>query len=1085
MEREVGAQVAPPIFIHQALPGHFLESSPMAKKRDFPWQNPNFQLHHQQQQQQQWLNTGFRNPKNNWNPKAWDWDSVMFAAKPSLEAPEVLCIGTAAEMEHKKKTEESFIKPLVLKKCFSDEEDRENLQLKLGGGSYSVDEPAAARPNKRVRSGSPSGSSSYPMCQVDDCKGDLSNAKDYHRRHKVCELHSKTTKALVGKQMQRFCQQCSRFHPLSEFDEGKRSCRRRLAGHNRRRRKTQPEDVPSRLLLPGNRENSGSGSLDIVNLLTILARLQGNNTNKITNVTSLPDRDRLIQIISKINSLPVSANSSARLPVAGTLDLNISQMPQTCSEQTSKMNEISSSPSTVDLLAVLSAALTTSSPDTVGGLSQGSSDSSGDDKSKVNCLEKATGFNLQSQPSPVFPTVRTERNNGTFRSPLEVSEGPVQEIRQSLPLQLFNSSPEDNSPPKVGSARNYFSSESSNPMEERSSSSSPVVVQKLFPLYSATEVMKHERMAIEASTSHGWNSPLELLKGSRGRAENDVGPHLPYQAGYTSSSGSDHSPSSSNSDIQDRTGRIIFKLFDKDPSNIPGTIRTQILNWLSHSPSEMESYIRPGCVVLSVYVSMRSFVWEELEEDLRQRVSSLIQSSNSDFWRNGRFLIHTDRQIASHKDGKIRLCKSWRTWNAPELMSVSPLAVVGGQETSLVLRGHNLTVPGTKIHCTYIGGYISKQVSESAYSGTMYDDSSSESFSFPGGVPNVLGRCFIEVENGFKGNSFPVIIANATICQELRTLESEFKEDARVADGISEDHVQAFERPRSKEDILHFLNELGWLFQRKNYPTCNKVPNFSHARFKFLFIFSVERDWPALVRMLLDILVERDSDGLSGESLETLFEIHLLNRAVKRKCRKMVDMLLHYSLGSNSDSQKYLFTPNMAGSGGFTPLHLAACMLDSEDMVDMLSDDPQEIGLNCWNSLLDAKGQSPYEYAAMRNNHSYNSLVARKLAGKRNNQVSITISNEEVSLDQSWIIPEPNKPNPQLLQGRSCAQCAVMATLRLRRVIGAQGLLHRPYVNSLLAIAAVCVCVCVLFRGFPQTGSVAHFKWEDVDFGWS
>lgn len=64
-----------------------------------------------------------------------------------------------------------------------------------------------------------------------------------------------------------------RFHPLSEFDEGKRSCRRRLAGHNRRRRKTQPEDASSKLAA-GNRENI-NGSMDIVNLLAILAKLQG------------------------------------------------------------------------------------------------------------------------------------------------------------------------------------------------------------------------------------------------------------------------------------------------------------------------------------------------------------------------------------------------------------------------------------------------------------------------------------------------------------------------------------------------------------------------------------------------------------------------------------------------------------------------------------------------------------------------------------------------------------------------------------------------------------------------------------------
>nr|1WJ0_A Chain A, squamosa promoter-binding protein-like 12 [Arabidopsis thaliana] len=55
-------------------------------------------------------------------------------------------------------------------------------------------------------------------CQVDNCGADLSKVKDYHRRHKVCEIHSKATTALVGGIMQRFCQQCSRFHVLEEFD---------------------------------------------------------------------------------------------------------------------------------------------------------------------------------------------------------------------------------------------------------------------------------------------------------------------------------------------------------------------------------------------------------------------------------------------------------------------------------------------------------------------------------------------------------------------------------------------------------------------------------------------------------------------------------------------------------------------------------------------------------------------------------------------------------------------------------------------------------------------------------------------------
>ncbi|KAH7332246.1 hypothetical protein KP509_20G077800 [Ceratopteris richardii] len=50
-----------------------------------------------------------------------------------------------------------------------------------------------------------------PACQAEGCTADLSEAKDYHRRHKVCEWHSKASRAKVNNMEQRFCQQCSRF----------------------------------------------------------------------------------------------------------------------------------------------------------------------------------------------------------------------------------------------------------------------------------------------------------------------------------------------------------------------------------------------------------------------------------------------------------------------------------------------------------------------------------------------------------------------------------------------------------------------------------------------------------------------------------------------------------------------------------------------------------------------------------------------------------------------------------------------------------------------------------------------------------
>lgn len=47
-------------------------------------------------------------------------------------------------------------------------------------------------------------------CQAEKCTADLTDAKQYHRRHKVCEIHAKAEVVVVGGMRQRFCQQCSR-----------------------------------------------------------------------------------------------------------------------------------------------------------------------------------------------------------------------------------------------------------------------------------------------------------------------------------------------------------------------------------------------------------------------------------------------------------------------------------------------------------------------------------------------------------------------------------------------------------------------------------------------------------------------------------------------------------------------------------------------------------------------------------------------------------------------------------------------------------------------------------------------------------
>ncbi|KAG9158131.1 hypothetical protein Leryth_000290 [Lithospermum erythrorhizon] len=726
---DAGAQVASPIFMHQPIAGRFMEPHPMAKKRGLPFPNANFTQ---------------QNHPNNWNPNGWNWDSLRFVAKPSEpdSVSRMNAVDVAVQSGQNKTANPSRSNRVG--------EEEESLRLKLGGANAGVAsnvEPVS-RPSKRVRSGSPGGNN-YPMCQVDDCREDLSRAKDYHRRHKVCEAHSKSTKAMVGNQMQRFCQQCSRFHPLLEFDEGKRSCRRRLAGHNRRRRKTQPEDSASRVAPTGNQENTVKNDMDIVNLLALLARAQGNADERGIIPPPVPDKEQLLQILKKLHSLPLPANIAEKIPNLGSSGNSISN--QSSSQAQSSAYGNTSSPSTKNLLAALTAIPVTTSTDVIEVQAEESSQGSDSDKSKSASLSQSPRLNVQDDLGVQRPIVGGERSSSSNQSPVEGSECHVGEAHPDLTLQLYSSSPEIDSVPKLADHMKYFSSGSSNPSTDRSPSSSPPVAQKLFPVPSIRQkgrpgtIPVHPVSAanISATKAAGCIMPLQLFGSSIVGADYGSSQNSPYQAGYTSSS-SDHSPSSLISDAQDRTGRILFKLFDKDPSHLPGSLRAQVYNWLSNSPSEMESYIRPGCIVLSIYVSMSSSAWDQLEGNLNLRIKSLVEDFDSDFWRNGRFLVHTLKQLASYQEGKIRLCKSWKLWSSPELVSVSPVAVVPGQESSVILRGRNLTIPGIKISCTHMASYTIEQVPVPT-SQLMFDEICLDGFKIDGVRDKALGRCFIEV----------------------------------------------------------------------------------------------------------------------------------------------------------------------------------------------------------------------------------------------------------------------------------------------------------------------------------------------------
>lgn len=114
-----------------------------------------------------------------------------------------------------------------------------------------VAEEEDAAPGKKKSRSTTARTASSSRCQVPACGVDISELKGYHKRHRVCLRCANASTVVLDGHNKRYCQQCGKFHVLSDFDEGKRSCRRKLERHNNRRRRK-----------PSDSKNSGIQSLD-------------------------------------------------------------------------------------------------------------------------------------------------------------------------------------------------------------------------------------------------------------------------------------------------------------------------------------------------------------------------------------------------------------------------------------------------------------------------------------------------------------------------------------------------------------------------------------------------------------------------------------------------------------------------------------------------------------------------------------------------------------------------------------------------------------------------------------------------------
>ena len=187
-----------------------------------------------------------------------------------------------------------------------------------------------------------------------------------------------------------------------------------------------------------------------------------------------------------------------------------------------------------------------------------------------------------------------------------------------------------------------------------------------------------------------------------------------------------------------------------------------------------------------------------------------------------------------------------------------------------------------------------------------------------------------------RSSTFPFIVAEEAVSAEIRTLES-----------IVNTHFEAQSSGSgSRKRALDFLYEMGW-FLRKAHLRSNSV-FYPLAQFKFLVDFSVDQNWLAVVKNLLDVLFSGAvAVECSSSSFELILsELSLLHSAVQKNRRSMVELLLTYVPGGESTCQHrlgFMFRPDTEGPLGVTPLHIAASRDDAEDVLDALTSDPGQV----------------------------------------------------------------------------------------------------------------------------------------------
>lgn len=568
-----------------------------------------------------------------------------------------------------------------------------------------AEEEEASPGKKRPRMGRTPG---VAKCQVPGCEVDIRELKGYHRRHRVCLVCANATSVVIDGESKRYCQQCGKFHVLSDFDEGKRSCRRKLERHNNRRRR---KSVDSR-----------------------------------------------------------------------------------------------------------------------------------------GAVEKEPQGDVQTEE--VYSDGEAGKENAWSSSQIAEKEDS-----------------------KDGTLSNLFSA--------------------------------LESQNIESDSVLTFTQADKVLDNS----EQDYSPPSDTKSAYSSVC---------------PTGRISFKLYDWNPAEFPRRLRHQIFQWLASMPVELEGYVRPGCTILTVFVSMPQYMWVKLFEDPASYVQSSVGLGGMLSGRGAALFYLNDTSFRVMRDG-ASVMKVKVSVRAPKLHYVYPPCFEAGKPLDLIACGSNLLQPKFRSLISFAGKYLDHDYyvafprgKGEDKPGIDYDHQFCRIY-VPCTEPSYFGPAFIEVENeSGLSNFIPILIGDEHVCSEIKMIHQNYdcsycrKKLQYRPNGSS---YGTCEVSCSRQAALsEFMLDVAWLLKQPCSEKLQCVLTSSHIqRYNSLLKFLISNKSTSILEKVLQSLQivfdEMESSDVINDDTDTdrrLFKEYIARaKGFLRQSTQKNDLILQQDGDCVPKSDKY------------------------------------------------------------------------------------------------------------------------------------------------------------------------------------